>query len=321
MIPGMDREAAFACLVCGAARGRQTLRRGGLVLLTCEACGFVQLDPVPSAEQMLATYAEETHYVDALESAEKVLLPRDRRVLADLAARGATGPLLDVGAGAGFLLRAALERGWEAIGLELSRPSLERMRGRVDATLYGTDIEHAPLAPESVGVVTLSHSLEHVRDPVGTLRRAREALRPGGLVFVAVPNWRAGARVVLNGEIAWVNSGHVSYFARDTLARAFREAGLEPVAFDSQPFMGVDYGLALDFVRKLRLERPTQRFLHMGSHPLNVLWELNANPPCPVWRLRAVIRTAHALLFLWPESLCVALGRGQELRGIARRPA
>ncbi len=265
-------------------------------------------------------YEEEACYCDGLERGSELFLERDRRVLADLAKRGATGPLLDVGAGAGFLLRAALERGWEANGIEPSRPSREHIRARISATLYGVGIQDAPIEDESMGVVTLSHSLEHVRDPVGTLRRVREVLRPGGMVFVAVPNWRAGTRVFLDGQISWVARCHLSYFDRDTLDQTFRWAGLEPLDFETRPFLGVNYALAIDFARRLHLDRAAQRFLRIGDHPLHELIGDDLRLPCPPWRFRLVVRAAHALLWLWPETLCVRLGRGQELRGVARRP-
>jgi SAM-dependent methyltransferase len=287
--------------------------------MACSRCGFVQQHPMPTSAEIDAMYAEEASYCADLERGAELFLERDRQVLAELAGRGAAGPLLDIGAGAGFLLRAALERGWEAVGIEPSQPSREHIRARLTATLYDCDVQDAPIEPESMGAVTLSHSLEHVRDPVGTLRRVREVLRPGGMVFVAVPNWRAGTRVLLDGQISWVAACHISYFERGSLESAFRAAGLEPVAFETRPFLGVNYPLAIDFARRLHLERPAQRFLGLGQHPLAELIGNDLQLPCPPWRFRLVVRAAHALLNLWPESLCVRLGRGQELRGVARR--
>lgn len=265
-------------------------------------------------------YAEETSFCDDLERGSEIFLPRDRRILADLARRGASGPLLDVGAGAGFLLRAAVERGWEAIGVELSRPSREHIRARVEAVLHDVDVKNAPIRRDSVGVVTLSHSLEHVLDPLGTLKRVREVLRPGGFVYVAVPNWAAGTRVFLRGQISWVAPCHISYFDRSSLANAFRGAGLQPVEFTTRPFLGIGYPFAIDVARKLGLERPTARFLGLGEASLTTLIGDHLQLPCAPWRFRLVRRIAHAVLASWPESLCIALGRGQELRGIARKP-
>ncbi len=310
------------CLLCKSEESRASTQRADISLRSCRRCGFVQQHPIPTEAEIHAMYEEEASYCEDLERGAHIFLDRDRRILSDLSEHGAAGPLLDIGAGAGFMLRAAADRGWEAVGIELSKPSRDHIRGRVPgAVLHDVDVQEAPLEPASMGVVTLSHSLEHLRDPVATLRRVRDVLRPGGMVFVAVPNWRAGTRVFLDGQISWVTRCHVSYFDKDSLDRAFREAGLEPVRFDTRPFLGVNYPLAVDFARRLRLERPAQRFLRIGDHPLSALIGDDLRLPCPPWRFRLVLRAAHVLLSLWPETVCTWLGRGQELRGIARRPA
>ena len=49
-------------------------------------------------------------------------------------------------------------------------------------------IENCKSLDETYDVVLLAAILEHLYDPMETLRRVRNALRPGGLLFVDVPN-------------------------------------------------------------------------------------------------------------------------------------
>lgn len=49
------------------------------------------------------------------------------------------------------------------------------------------DVTTAPLPP-GVDAVHLNHTLEHLRDPLVALARLRAALRPGGSIWVEVPN-------------------------------------------------------------------------------------------------------------------------------------
>lgn len=312
---------AGTCLVCADGLAGVVVRKGELVLRACGGCGLVQRFPVPSAAEVLAMYAEEDEYAEQLVREEHLFVDRDRRVVAALRDLGAAGPLVDVGAGAGILLRAGMEAGWDAIGLELSRPNAERIRGTIGAEVHECDIADAPLAPESVGAVAWSHSLEHVRDPVGSLRRAREVLRPGGLAFVAVPNWRSAERLTLGRETAWIHPHHISYFDRRSLARAFAAAGLEPVRFETRPFLGVQYPFVITLFRRLGIDPWARRFLRMGERPLDELVTDHVRVDCPPWRFRAAMRTTHAILALWPARLFAALGVGQELRGYARKPA
>jgi len=82
----------------------------------------------------------------------------------------------------------------------------------------------------------LNDVLEHVRDPVGTLRLARRALAPGGVVLIRVPNYAGFTNAVVPDWLArWrgrrepVLLQHLSEFRGPSLARALREAGFERV--------------------------------------------------------------------------------------------
>lgn len=313
----MLSAAGFSCLACRASEGRFVLEKAGLELRRCRSCGLVQQHPVPGAEALSAMYEQEAHYAGQLVRGEAEVLAREREVVAQLAARGASGPFLDVGAGAGLLLRAARERGFSGIALELSAPSAELIARTLDVAVHQAAIEEAPLEPESVGVVAFSHSLEHLGDPLGALVRARELLRPGGLVHVAVPNWRAAKRVLAGRHTPWIYAHHISYFERRTLAALLRRAGFEPLSFTVGRFVGLDYPFILACLRRFRLERSLRRFLSMGERPLEELIADGVRIACPVWRYRAVVGCARLFLRLWPERLCCALGRGEELRATA----
>jgi SAM-dependent methyltransferase len=94
------------------------------------------------------------------------------------------GPVLDVGAGDGALLRALRARGRKAIGLE-------RVAG--DGIVAGT-IETFDDGVGEWAAVVFWHSLEHLRDPATAVDRAAALLAPGGVLAIAVPNlssWQA----------------------------------------------------------------------------------------------------------------------------------
>lgn len=264
-------------------------------------------------------YAADGHYGDECLRGLEEYLARDRALVAELLERGGSGPLLDVGAGAGILLRAARESGLEAAGLEYSAPSAARARASTGATVHESSIEEAPLSPESQGLVVFSHSLEHLRDPSSALRRARELLRRGGLVHVAVPNWAAAKRVVAGEHCPWVYPHHLVYFDRATLHRALREAGLEPLSTCSRPFLGDDWRFALAVLRRCRLDSAVRRFLRMGPRPLEELIGDDVRIDAPAWRFRCMLALARGILRVWPERLLGRFGWAEELRVTARR--
>jgi SAM-dependent methyltransferase len=80
-----------------------------------------------------------------------------------------------------------------------------------------------PLAPGTVSVLCLLDVIEHLEDPVATLRQARAALAPGGRVVVNVP-----AHPFLWSS-ADVELGHHRRYTRPVLREHLAAAGLRPV--------------------------------------------------------------------------------------------
>lgn len=309
----------FRCLICEQSTATLELRRADLALHRCRTCGLVQLHPPPAVERCEDEYRDTQSYSDQLLPIEQAVLERDRAALERLLRRGAGGPLLDVGAGAGLLLEAALRLGLEASGLELSRPGAERIRRRLGATVLEVSLEDAPLPEGSLGIVTFSHSLEHLARPLTALRAAHRALRPGGMVHIAVPNYGSAKRFAAGGGTPWIFPGHVSYFTRRTLARALGAAGFEPVEGATRPFLGTDYRFVIALLRRCGLEPGILRFLKIPGQSLDLLLAGEVNLPCHPWKIHALAGFARAVMFLWPEALFCALGLGEELRVTAMR--
>ena len=93
---------------------------------------------------------------------------------------------------------------------------------------HGT-LETVELEPAGYDAAVFHHSLEHVPDPVASLSRARDALRPGGAVAVAVPNFDSDQRRRLGADW-WALDvpRHRFHFTPDALRRAFGRAELDP---------------------------------------------------------------------------------------------
>lgn len=115
----------------------------------------------------------------------KKMLDREYRHLPRLPKGG--GRLLDVGCGDGLFLCRARDCGWDAIGLD---PDPQAVANAVShgLTVYEGDIEYFTGQSELFDVITLSHVIEHVFDPVKMLAQCWTLLKPGGQVWIETPN-------------------------------------------------------------------------------------------------------------------------------------
>jgi 2-polyprenyl-3-methyl-5-hydroxy-6-metoxy-1,4-benzoquinol methylase len=194
-------------------------------LLECVECGTVQQPALPAGAQLHDLYRD----------------MRDEAYLAEETGRRATagrlldligpfapaGRLLDVGSGPGLLLDEARARGYETVGLELSRASAAHARDAL-----GLDVRELALEDfedESGGgfdVVVLADLLEHLDDPVAGIARCAGLLRPGGVLCVVTPD-PSSPTARLAGSRWWgFVPAHTCLLPRATLRELVAAAGL-----------------------------------------------------------------------------------------------
>lgn len=138
-----------------------------------------------------------------------------------------TGHLLDVGYGAGALLDAAGEEGWECWGSEMAPHAIRYGRER-GWQVYSGALDAASLSAGSFDVITMVEVLEHLPDPLTYLARAATLLRPGGLLYATTPNGGG-----LNSRVLGVRWSvctapeHLQLFSSRALGIGLQEAGLD----------------------------------------------------------------------------------------------
>jgi 2-polyprenyl-3-methyl-5-hydroxy-6-metoxy-1,4-benzoquinol methylase len=100
---------------------------------------------------------------------------------------GVPGRLLDVGCGNGHFMQVAQRLGWLSYGVDADTAAATAAR-RCGEILGSQIHELGPDYAQFFQVVTLSHVIEHVHDPVDTLQHCWRILQPGGYVWIETPN-------------------------------------------------------------------------------------------------------------------------------------
>lgn len=231
-----------ACAVCGATAARiwrvapdyllggdQTFRA-----LRCLSCGLARLQPRPSAEDMGKYYAVGAYARAEGDSESSGLAARLNRTFQEQASRAVRasrrneGRLLDIGCGDGRFLAAMAAHGWQVEGIEMDGVAAVLARKRTGASVYNKSVEDLNFPEESFDMVSLLHVLEHVPDPRNVITVAFRLLRPGGTLFLALPN--AGSPEAAFFGNLWYALDlprHFWGFTPSTLRRLTKECGFQ----------------------------------------------------------------------------------------------
>lgn len=159
------------------------------IVVKCKACGLVYVNPQPTEEELPKFYPE-TYYGNAPFLYE-IVDARSRYKKFQRIVGKRTGKLLDVGCGKGLLLKLLKESGWEVIGTELSKESAKYANEVLGLKVFNQDIEECNFTDESFDLITFFHSLEHLINPLSTLKTIRRLLKDDGLLIVEVPRFHS----------------------------------------------------------------------------------------------------------------------------------
>ena len=114
--------------------------------------------------------------------------------------------------------------GASCLGIEPCERAAEAGRNRWGVEIITGGFENAVLPAASFDVVVLSHVAEHLRDPGLALRSAHSALKPGGWLFVEVPNVLAPR---VEHVVNFFTFDHLYNFSPRTLERLANVFGFE----------------------------------------------------------------------------------------------
>jgi 2-polyprenyl-3-methyl-5-hydroxy-6-metoxy-1,4-benzoquinol methylase len=189
----------------------------------CGRCGVLQARVIERELKTAYTRMVDEAYV--AEEAARRATSRKLLAAASPHLNGDDPPLvLDVGCGVGLLLDEARRHGWRTQGVELSDWGVRRARHLGLDVFQGT-LEEAGFAPSSYDAVFMIDVLEHLADPVRTLAKVSQVLRPGGVLCLVTPDAASSAARLLGRRWWGMLPGHVVLFPHRRLCELLRTVG------------------------------------------------------------------------------------------------
>ncbi len=244
------------CPLCDGTDHREERIIRGFRLVQCNGCGMVFVNPQPTAETLAAGYnVQDSQLADLIGGRQDKVdfyrtwfSERDQRrwqaVLRKLERIGGRGRLLEYGCGPAIVGQLAADAGWQVDAIDVGEWIRELQPERTFPLHVGT-LDDMDWPECHFSVVYAQDVLEHLARPLDELRKLARLLRPGGVIYVHVPNYasltiRLGvSRFAYNEPL-----GHLNYFTPRTLTLMLRKAGLGRVRLSS------DHLEVEDFIRR-----------------------------------------------------------------------
>jgi 2-polyprenyl-3-methyl-5-hydroxy-6-metoxy-1,4-benzoquinol methylase len=167
------------------------------------------------------------------------------------------GRTLELGSAHGGFVALMQWAGFEASGLELSPWVVDFARRTFDVPMLLGTLERQQITAGSLDAIALMDVLEHLPDPVGTMRRALELLKPDGLLLIQTPCYVEGRTYadMVSASDPFLEQlkaiQHLYLYSPRAIRMLFRDLGAEHVVSESAIFTHYD-----QFVVVSRVARP-----------------------------------------------------------------
>jgi SAM-dependent methyltransferase len=233
------RSCPIGCRETGVAIGSLAttmaipLSRSDYTLTRCGCGQLLYLSPAPTAADLQAMYVDQNQFGDEYtdpDRANRIIgyMTHSLDQIAAVRAWPVERPLrvLEVGAGLSWMCNAAKRRNpaCTTVAQDISPEAAARCPW-VDAYVQG-DIDDARLdAHAPYDVISMTHVIEHLVEPVATVRRCLARLAPDGVVFVTAPfrplGWRDDAPDLDKWRAYSYNHvpAHIQYFSEGSMRR------------------------------------------------------------------------------------------------------
>ena len=192
----------------------------------CNACTASFTQDAPAADEIGAFYASDNYishsdtkkgFINSLYHLVRKRTLHSKRNLVIKKTGMPKGELLDIGCGTGAFLNTMSTDGWNITGLEPDAAA----RVRANELYNIQPLEPSKLfelQPASYHAITMWHVLEHVHQLHEYIKQLATLLAPGGIIFIAVPNYTsADAAAYKENWAAYDVPRHLYHFSPQSM--------------------------------------------------------------------------------------------------------
>lgn len=191
-------------------------------VVKCNNCRLVCLNPRP--KEIIQYYPERSKSI--VKDSFLFLKPNRAKIIKNLKKEGR---ILDIGCGEGGFLFDIHKEGWEVYGNDISKTACDFARKKLGSeNIYHDDLLSLNFSRNFFDIVTMWHTLEHIKKPRATLKKVHGLLKDDGILIVECPNFsNLQSRFFKEKSFALNLPRHFYQFTPKTLEKLLKLTGFK----------------------------------------------------------------------------------------------
>jgi 2-polyprenyl-3-methyl-5-hydroxy-6-metoxy-1,4-benzoquinol methylase len=257
------------CNVCDSSDSENLYEIAGYSIVKCKKCDLVFVSNQPTSEELKKFYNERFHSEEWYNKFPQLgnfnyfsKTNREKEGFAsyinDIKKYKSTGKIIDIGCGDGWLLKHAMDFGFDVYGVEPSINAFKEAKKRLDENIFNSVLEDMCFDSNFFDIAISIGTIEHIKKPFLLLNEINRILKKDGLLVLQTPN--IDSYLAKHQKAKWdqfTPPGHLYYFSPKTLKRLLEKAGFKILKFDMKIplFAPMDYGAVRESIDPEKTEQ------------------------------------------------------------------
>jgi len=228
-------------------------------LFRCKICDLYQQNPIPSEKEILSFYPDNYlgNFVDAQSYSNLTFLYKFKRFVYKInmsifyryereskeilqyqkLKKIANVNVLDIGCGSGKLLIALSNYNFKLFGIDIDPEPIKVLKENYN--IDGDAVFFSNFSTDKkFDIIFAYHFLEHVSDPTLTLQKMKNLLKPGGLLFLRVPNIDSlSYKIFGKYSVILDQPRHIFMFSPKTLENFLEKVEFKNIKIETNPHL------------------------------------------------------------------------------------
>lgn len=160
----------------------------------CRECAVIFIHPQPTQEELKQLYSREYFEGDfrcghagSYFDEDTVDKLSDNNFIKKIKQYKSKGKLLEIGCAGGIFLNTARKEGYEVYGVEYSDDAAELARNKFNLDVVTGELKEGMFQPEMFDIVFMGDVIEHLPDPMNTLKLINSILKISGILVIVCP--------------------------------------------------------------------------------------------------------------------------------------
>ena len=235
------KKTCFLCDYQGEMQKKSSVENRNI--FKCPNCSVQFMHPQTSEEELNQIYSNENYPTCSFDKGfENEIIKMKRKTFNNILNKVISyckgGNILDIGCSSGILLEEAKLLGFNPYGIEISEYASSIAKKRIgEDKIYNGSLENAPFKKNYFNLITMIDIIEHVRNPIDALLKAREYLNittnsnGGGYCMITTSNTDSLSAKIMGKRWLHYNSEHLNYFNIKSMQKLSELTGFKIIKY------------------------------------------------------------------------------------------